>query len=59
VARVAVNACAVVLFVKVADTFFNPHMYDQLVWMTLGLIGALGSRSFAAAPALRSDPEQR
>jgi hypothetical protein len=59
VARIAVNACAVVLFVKVADTFFNPHMYDQLVWMTLGLIGALGSRSFAAAPALGSDPEQR
>ena len=48
VARVALNACGVIIFVKLVDTFFNPHMYDQLVWMTLGLIGALGTRSFAA-----------
>jgi hypothetical protein len=51
-ARVAVTACGVVIFVKVIDTFFNPHMYDHLVWMTLGLVGALDGKGFDPAPAI-------
>ena len=48
-ARIAVTACGVVIFVKVIDTFFNPHMFDHMVWLTLGLIGALDGEGFAEA----------
>ncbi len=56
-ARVAATACGVVVFVKVVDTFFNPHMYDHLVWLTFGLIGALSTRGFASPPGQDSTGE--
>jgi len=39
--RIAFVASSVVIFVKIIDTFLNPSMYDNLFWLTLGLIGAL------------------
>lgn len=43
--------CQVVLMVKLVDTFFNPLMYDNLIWLTMGLIGAIAGPAFPPLPA--------
>jgi O-antigen ligase len=55
-ARIALVACTVIFLVKLVDTFFNPSMYDNLFWLTLGLIGAIGRFPLSRPDAVATKP---